>query len=229
MLTAAEIDEWFRVLGYGCLDAPVWYVGIEPGQKKGVDAIKPPDPDLRRTRIGDDEVLWHDYPDVGASGAWRRPLQLTARLYGLPDTGPEVEADAKRRVMLTNIAPLPRHNIGVQIPDVDAAEYARMVIARRLPLLQHLLENLPTLRVLVFHGSTAWRRYRVEGHFGVTSENRVVVPDTKHPMFAANLAGAKRIVLSRTFTDGRHFQDQDRDALAAQLVRWREEDGDWAT
>ncbi|RDS85882.1 hypothetical protein [Dyella psychrodurans] len=224
MLSEDAIAAWFRVLGYGAIDAPLWFVGMEPG---GPVAEGPPDPGVTARVVGSDEVLFDPMPDPRSTGsaAWRRPVQIVRALWE-PDTPFEVASSrAWSRMMCANLAPLPRPGQSVPHLGIPESDYTARVRLERVPLLHRLFRTLPQLRVMVVHGHSAWRRYGVREVFN-TDEQPWATIEAPHPMPVLE-CGDRRLVLAPSFTRGVHVTNADRAALVAHLARWKDRDGDW--
>lgn len=234
MLDSDQLDQWFTVLGYGNLEAPVWFVGIEPGtDEDGKQASEGPHPDLLKEKIGDDEVRWDPLPCEKApegkfSLAWKRPIKI---LQGVWEGHPGGEADhwqwAWQHMMAANLAPLPRKSINTKLIGIDENIYHQRVIDKRVPMLHRIFMNQPSLRVMVFHGKGAWTRYGVESGFGVTGDGWQKIQPSIAPHIQAWEYGKRRLVLTRSMTWNRYFDNAACDALAAKLKEWRNDDKDW--
>lgn len=223
-----KLDRWFKFLGYGSLHAPVWFVGIEPG---GDPQEGGPTEQVEKAKLGQDNVHWDPLPQEEAPKgkaftlAWRRPVEIVNQLWGRSGSAQENWKWAWRNLMAANVAPLPRRKLGDELLGVDEARYLQRVCSERVPMLLRLLSDLPSLRVMVFHGKAAWSLYGVEAALAQGQGRWTTVSGA--PQMRVWEQANKRLVLTNSMTWYRHFTHADRDALAAQLQVWRDRDGDW--
>lgn len=186
-------DEYlFRFIGYGDLKSPLWFVGIEEAGAQG----KPP-------RCKEHVCL------LLPSGSYRYDPKLPktneARLWRKYQTISE-RAGNGSNFFMSNMAPLARSGINEKLIGIDFASYRNQVRQRRIPALRELIEQFRP-RAVIFHGSTAWRDYRVRESFGVDVQEERVQCYPEH-----------RLLFTCFLTQG--FSNHDQDRVVGILIRW---------
>lgn len=230
MLTTDQLNQWFTVLGYGELKAPVWFVGIEPG---GEQTHSEPKSENEQELNDQSKVRWDPSPCEKAPNgqlftpAWKRPIEILQRAWGRNGTPQEDWAWAWQNMMTANLAPLPRKSTTHKLIVDNPREYHKRVRDERVSMLHRIFMTQPSLRVMIFHGKSAWMRYGIESGFGVTGEGWQKIQPSIAPHIQIWEHGKRRLVLTQSMTWYRYFNDDARNSLAAKLKEWRNDDKDW--
>ena len=174
-MDADLVDYRFRFLGYGNLQAPLWFVGIEEGGSLESNQVH------EQTPVPGMDAVYCPQLPTGTAPLWSRYRNIAAAARA-PD------------YFMSNMGAIakPAERSRLQIP---AGEYVGRVRARRIPLLRELVETFQP-RAVVFHGMHAWKRYGVREAFGLVPQEGRVQPYPRERLlftpFVGRLGGVER-------------------------------------
>jgi hypothetical protein len=228
MMTKDELDQWFSFLGYGHLEAPVWFVGIEPG---GDQTSCGPQSECMRKWNDQHEIRWSPRPREEAPDgrlftlAWKRPIEILQLASDHEHSPKEDWSWAWRNMMTANLAPLPRKGIKEKINGIyDEKEYHTKVWGKRVRMLRDIFVDHKSLRVMIIHGKNAWTRYKVKEIFSDTGD---WTHNPEPPFMHVLVRNNKRLLLTKSMTWYKYFTNADCKTLAEMLKDWRNKDKDW--
>lgn len=170
LITAEEKRKLLGFIGYGRLDAPVWFLGMEEAGG-GEDKL------LIRTRFNRVEDLYEAHKALGITRhhegrrvlqpQWGRMSDLMLRLSGVsaPTTEDRRAYQALRlgrrdgETLLTELLPIPKPRLEIwDYPNVfpeyrSASEYYESVLPARLELLTRLIEDYRPAAIVAYGSS----------------------------------------------------------------------------
>jgi len=209
-----DVLQWFDFLGYGNPKARLWFVGIEPG---GTAACGPPQILEKCSLQGDfSRTLYYDPKPSkeDRSPTWTM-IEEILKYADCNQRDPDCQS-IWERVMLANMAPLPRPSMKEDHGDIEQ-EYVQKVRKHRIPQMKYFFDNLPRLRAMIFFGSTAWRRYAVPGAFGINTVECERLSSGK--AILVHKAPSGRLVVLMHHPSHGHVPQDDRKVLAQRLSR----------
>ena len=115
---------------------------------------------------------------------------------------------------LSNIAPLPRQNVGIAHSGIDEETFRSRVLDERVGRLVDHHGSHPD-NAMIFHGKAAWRGYKVLHAFGLREQDGWDA-DSQLVIF-----DKERLIFTPTFSwGGRHFSQRQREAVTRRLSKW---------
>jgi hypothetical protein len=178
VFTADEIDKLLRFIGYGRLEAPIWFIGMEEGG--GGEANL-------RTRLTFDPVMdlaraqrmlgygaYFDLPPPKIQPTWRALIQITLGVMGRPTEAEAVAGYQVRELgrahgdtLLTELMPLPapttRHwpyqALFADPRFASRDRYLNTIKPHRIQLLRDLIANHKP-RLVICYGKSYWTDFK---------------------------------------------------------------------
>lgn len=177
-LSAAEVEQLLGFVGYGRLDAPTWFLGMEEGRSE--DAARRLQcqlqlgqvADLRQAHLDVFQFMRFHGAQPKIQATWGTMCKIMLLLAGTEPTTDLVRHYQAHRLgrldgetLLTELLPIASPNAGMWdyaslLPSFpDRRTYERLVLPRRVELLRGLIEQHRP-RLLVCYGATHWDAYR---------------------------------------------------------------------
>ena len=214
-LTENDVSKWFDFLGYGNPEAQLWFVGIEPG---GPAACGPPQILEKWSLQGNaSRKLYYDPKPSkeDRSPTWTMVEEILK--HADCNRGDTTSQCIWERVMLANMAPLPRPSAGGDHGGMQQKDYVQAVRECRIPELKYFFDSLPGLRAMIFFGSTAWKRYAVPHAFRINTAECEQLDSAG--TILVHKAPSERLVVLMPHPSYGHVPQGNRKVLAQRLSR----------
>lgn len=174
-LTNDELDQLLNFVGYGRLDADLWFIGYQEHMPPNTDI----QPRLELEQVEDSAealeklgVTLQSFAENNLHNAWHGMAEIMLRLAKKSPTETNIRAYLTRllgrsngAVLIANLLPIPVNmdgswNFGSEIPQYAApSDYYEEVKPLRMNFFREILhQQLP--KVIIAHGKEAWADYQ---------------------------------------------------------------------